>query len=320
MMQSMWSVRSFPEGIRNCYTIAVKSSTKYLIRAAFMYGNYDSRNEIPGFDLHLGPNKWDTVELVSPLQTESKEIIYYVLTDTLQVCLVNTGNGTPFISVLELRPLPNSSYVSQSESLQLFQRLDFGSTTNLTVRYPNDVFDRIWFPSTPNGTKPLSDPSTSLTSNSTGNFRLPQVVMRTGIVPDNPRGFVDFGWIPDDPFLEFFFYLYFTELQQPNSRSVETREFVILLNGEAIGQPLSLDYFRTLALITPNPLKAQTFQFSLRQTQSSSLPPLINAMETYFTKKLPQSSTDQNDRKLSHSSAFPFQVCIFLALSYPFSL
>ncbi|KAG7600251.1 Leucine-rich repeat [Arabidopsis suecica] len=295
MKQSMWSVRSFPEGIRNCYTIAVKSSTKYLIRAAFMYGNYDSRNEIPGFDLHLGPNKWDTVELVSPLQTESKEIIYYVLTDTLQVCLVNTGNGTPFISVLELRPLPNSSYVSQSESLQLFQRLDFGSTTNLTVRYPNDVFDRIWFPSTPNGTKPLSDPSTSLTSNSTGNFRLPQVVMRTGIVPDNPRGFVDFGWIPDDPSLEFFFYLYFTELQQPSSNSADTREFVILLNGEAFSQPLTLNYFRTLVVFSSNPMKQQSFQFSLRQTQSSSLPPLINAMETYFTNKLPQSSTDTND-------------------------
>ncbi|EFH70593.1 hypothetical protein ARALYDRAFT_337334 [Arabidopsis lyrata subsp. lyrata] len=132
--------------------------------------------------------------------------------------------------------------------------------------------------------------------------------MRTGIVPDNPRGFVDFGWIPDDPSLEFFVYLYFTELQQPSSNSAETREFVILLNGKAFGGPLSLNYFQTLALITPNPLKAQSFQFSLRQTQSSSLPPLINAMETYFTKKLPQSSTDQNDRKLSHSSAFPFQL------------
>lgn len=134
MMQSMWSVRSFPDGIRNCYTIAVSNGTKYLIRAAFMYGNYDSRNEIPEFDLHLGPNKWDTVTLESSLQVVSKEIIYYVLTDTLQVCLVNTGNGSPFISVLELRPLPNSSYVTRSESLQLYQRLDFGSSTNQTVR------------------------------------------------------------------------------------------------------------------------------------------------------------------------------------------
>ncbi|KAL1220936.1 putative LRR receptor-like serine/threonine-protein kinase [Cardamine amara subsp. amara] len=296
MIQSMWSVRSFPEGIRNCYTISVKSSTKYMIRAAFMYGNYDSRNEIPSFDLHLGPNKWDTVKFESSsLQTVSKEIIYYVLTDTLQVCLVNTGNGTPFISVLELRPLLNSSYVTQAESLQLFQRLDFGSSTNLTVRYPDDVFDRIWFPSTPIGSKPLSDPSTSLTSNDTGNFRLPKVVMRTGIVPDTPSGSVDFGWNPDDPSQEFYFYLYFTELQRPSSNSVETREFVILLNGELFSQPLTLNYFRTLFLFTLKPLTEQSYQFSLRQTRNSSLPPLINAMETYFTNKLPLSSTDQND-------------------------
>lgn len=311
MMQSMSSVRSFPEGIRNCYTIKVNSSTKYMIRAAFMYGNYDSRNEIPSFDLHLGPNKWDTIKLESSLQVMTKEIIYYVLTDTLQVCLVNTGSGTPFISVLELRPLPNSSYVAQSDSLQLFQRLDFGSSTNLTVRYPDDVFDRIWFPSIPNGSKPLSDSSPSLTSNTTGNFRLPQVVMKTAIVPDTSRGSVDFGWIPDDPSLEFYFYLYFTELQQPSSNSVETREFVILLNGELFSQPLTLSYLTTLVLFTSKPLKEQSFQFSLLQTRNSSLPPLINAMETYFTNKLPQSSTDPNDRKLSHSSVFQVKSAFF---------
>uniref|UniRef100_A0A1J3FQB5 non-specific serine/threonine protein kinase n=2 Tax=Noccaea caerulescens TaxID=107243 RepID=A0A1J3FQB5_NOCCA len=295
MMQSMWSVRSFPEGIRNCYTISVSNSTKYLIRAAFMYGNYDSRNEIPEFDLHLGPNKWDTVRLESPLQTESKEIIYYVSTDTLQVCLVNTGNGTPFISVLELRMLPNSSYVAQSESLQLFQRLDFGSSTNQTVRFPDDVFDRIWFPSTPKGSKRLSDPSTSLARNSSGNFRLPQAIMRTAVIPETTGGSLDFGWKADDPSLEFYFYMYFTEIQEPNSVSQERREFVVSLNGETFSEPLSLDYSKTLVLFVSKPLREESFQFSLIQTRSSNLPPLINAMETYFGNKLPQSSTDQND-------------------------
>ncbi|CAN8288260.1 unnamed protein product [Cochlearia groenlandica] len=295
MMQSMWSLRSFPEGIRNCYTVAVSNNTKYLIRAAFMYGNYDSRNEIPGFDLHLGPNKWDSVTLDSPKHILSKEIIYYTLTDTLQVCLVNTGQGTPFISVLELRMLSNSSYVTQSESLQLFQRLDFGSSTNLTVRYPGDVYNRIWFPSTPSGSKPLSDPSTnSFTSNSTSKFRVPQVVMRTAIIPETTGGSLDFGWTSDDPTLEFYFYMYFTEIQEPSSEN-QRREFLIILNGEAISRPLTLSYTQTLAVFSPTPLKRPTFEFSLRQTSSSTLPPLINAMETYFVNKLPQSSTDQND-------------------------
>ncbi|ESQ30280.1 hypothetical protein EUTSA_v10011309mg [Eutrema salsugineum] len=295
MIQSMLSVRSFPEGIRNCYTVAVNDSTKYLIRAVFMYGNYDSRNEVPEFDLHLGPNKWDTVKLESPLQTVTKEIIHQVLEDTLQVCLVNTGNGMPFISVLELRPLLNSSYVAQSGSLQLFQRLDFGSSRNVTVRYPDDVFDRIWFPFTPIGSKELSDPSTSLSRNSSGNFRVPQVVMRTAIIPERAGGSVDFRWIADDPSLEFYFYMYFMEIQEPSSNSEERREFMVLLNGRTITQPLSLDYLQTLVLLSSKPLTEESYEFSIRQTRNSTLPPLINAIETYFVNKLPQSSTDQND-------------------------
>ncbi|KAF8051032.1 hypothetical protein N665_1813s0001 [Sinapis alba] len=295
MMQSMWSVRSFPEGVRNCYTISVNISAKYLIRAAFMYGNYDTRNELPGFDLHLGPNKWDSVKLESSVGTVSKEIIYSVLTDTLQVCLVNTGNGTPFISVLELRELPNSSYATKSESLQLFQRLDFGSSTNLTVRYPDDVFDRIWFPSIPNGSKQLSEPSTSFSRNSSRMFHLPQAVMRTAVIPVTEGGSVDFGWTPDDPSLEFYFFLYFTGLQEPSSGSVARREFIISLNGNSFDRPFSLNYLETLVLSISNPMSEQSFRFSISETRDSTLPPLINAMEAFFVNKLPQSSTDQND-------------------------
>ncbi|KAK2654561.1 hypothetical protein Ddye_014417, partial [Dipteronia dyeriana] len=53
---NIWFVRSFPENIINCYNIKVSNGTKYLIRATFMYGNYDSQNKVPEFELHLGPN------------------------------------------------------------------------------------------------------------------------------------------------------------------------------------------------------------------------------------------------------------------------
>ncbi|GLT72543.1 hypothetical protein SLA2020_444680 [Shorea laevis] len=39
--QQTWNLRSFPQGNRNCYTINVTRGTKYLIRATFLYGNYD---------------------------------------------------------------------------------------------------------------------------------------------------------------------------------------------------------------------------------------------------------------------------------------
>lgn len=168
------------------------------------------------------------------------------------------------------------------------------------IRFPDDGFDRIWSPSTPVGSKQLSSSSTSLSRNISNDFRLPQVVMRTAIIPETTSGSVDFGWTPDDPSLEFYVFMYFMELQEPNSNSGERREFVIFLNGEAFSPPFNVTYLRTIALFSVSPLSAESFKFSIRQTQDSTRPPLINAMETYFAKKFLQSSTNQNERKLSH--------------------
>ncbi|XWS18917.1 hypothetical protein CRYUN_Cryun32bG0086000 [Craigia yunnanensis] len=63
LWQPFKHVRSFPQGIRNCYSIEVSKGKKYLIRASFNYGNYDSESEVPEFELHLGANLWDTMKL-----------------------------------------------------------------------------------------------------------------------------------------------------------------------------------------------------------------------------------------------------------------
>jgi hypothetical protein len=129
-------VRSFPSGVRNCYKINVTSGTKYLTRTTFYYGNYDNQNKPPQFDLHLGANVWDTVKFTNLSNIKTIEIIYISLQDYIQLCLVNTGKGTPFISAIELRPLNNDSYVTQSarSGLSEFLRLDIGSVTNSEYR------------------------------------------------------------------------------------------------------------------------------------------------------------------------------------------
>ncbi|KAL6137557.1 hypothetical protein ACLB2K_062849 [Fragaria x ananassa] len=102
--QQYWSLRSFPQGTRNCYKINVESATKYLIRASFFYGNYDGENKLPIFELHLGPNLWDSVSLDNASIATNKEIIHYVSAkkDYLDVCVVKTGSGVPFISTIVL--------------------------------------------------------------------------------------------------------------------------------------------------------------------------------------------------------------------------
>ena len=136
--QELEYLRSFPSGVRNCYRINVTSGgTKYLIRASFYYGNYDGLNKPPQFDLHFGPNVLATVRFSNNTSHFTyREIIYTPSQDYIQPCLVNTGNGTPFISVIELRTLNNTAYLTYPANsvLSFWRRSDVGSITNLQYR------------------------------------------------------------------------------------------------------------------------------------------------------------------------------------------
>jgi len=125
--RQLWRLRSFPEGKRNCYKISITRGSKYLIRTIFLYGNYDGRNMSPQFDLLLGANLWDTVTIHNASVDQSNEIIHVPSMDFIQICLVNIGNGTPFITAIELRTLKNDTYVTESGSLKRYQRCDLGS-------------------------------------------------------------------------------------------------------------------------------------------------------------------------------------------------
>jgi len=125
--QQMWTVRSFPEGKRNCYKINITRDSKYLIRTSYLYGNYDGLNKTPQFDTHLGANWWHTVTLSNASTPQGNSLIHVPSRDYLHICLVNTGHGTPFISAIGLRTMPNDIYVTQYESLQTYHRWDLGS-------------------------------------------------------------------------------------------------------------------------------------------------------------------------------------------------
>ncbi|XP_031268857.1 putative leucine-rich repeat receptor-like protein kinase At2g19210 [Pistacia vera] len=88
------TVRSFPEGNKNCYTLnpTQGKNGKYLIRAGFMYGNYDGKNKTPQFDLYLGGSLWETINLDHVYSPLTKEIIHVPSTDYIFVA----NNSTTF--------------------------------------------------------------------------------------------------------------------------------------------------------------------------------------------------------------------------------
>ena len=99
-----------------------------------MYGNYDGKGKTPTFDLYLGVNKWDTGSDRCIKYINKGNYASILIRTHLCFCLVNTGSGTPFISVLEVRPLNNNTYMPKSGSLDLLRRFDCGTTTCKTYR------------------------------------------------------------------------------------------------------------------------------------------------------------------------------------------
>ncbi|KAF7846880.1 hypothetical protein BT93_L3629, partial [Corymbia citriodora subsp. variegata] len=173
----------FPNGTRNCYTLRPdegKGNT-YLVRASFWYGNYDGKNQTPAFDLHIDVNYWITVNSSS---WTYEEIIYTPPRDYIQVCLVNTGSGVPFISALELRLLDNSTYQINSGALVNDWRSNLGSTD--TYRHPKDVYDRIWHNDTySEDLSSVSNTTAIVTSTSNDAYKVPPEVLMTATQTQN---------------------------------------------------------------------------------------------------------------------------------------
>ncbi|RRT77066.1 hypothetical protein B296_00021976 [Ensete ventricosum] len=129
------NLRSFPDGVRNCYTLKpVSRNNTHLVRATFMYGNYDGKNSSVEFDLHIGVNHWKKMTISDPSTIYTAEALSFATDNFTSVCLIDTGGGTPFMSSLELRPLENGlyrEYVNASQSVVLVTRRNMGATKSL---------------------------------------------------------------------------------------------------------------------------------------------------------------------------------------------
>ncbi|XP_023633175.1 probable LRR receptor-like protein kinase At1g51890 isoform X2 [Capsella rubella] len=290
--QQTWSLRSFPEGRRNCYNLTLTVKRKYLIRATFMYGNYDGLNQLPSFDLHIGPNKWTSVSTLGVTNGSIHELIHVLTQDRLQICLVKTGETTPFISSLELRPLSNNTYVTQSGSLIAFARVFFSPTPSF-LRYDEDIHDRTWTPFLDNKTSVISTEASVDTSNF---YNVPQPVAKTAAVPANATQPMTIDWTLDDITAQSYIYMHFAEIE--NLEENATREFNITFNGGRNWY----SYFRPpnfsiTTVFNPGAVSSPDgkFNFTFTKTGNSTLPPLINGLEVYKVLNIEQQETDQDE-------------------------
>ncbi|KAL6851619.1 hypothetical protein ACP4OV_020183 [Aristida adscensionis] len=297
------NVRSFPGGgARSCYTVrSLVAGLKYIVRATFKYGNYDGLRRPPVFDLHVGVNFWTTVNVTDADTPLILEAIVVVPDDFLQVCLVNTGSGTPFISGLDLRPLKSTLYpqANATQGLVLLARMNFGPTDIIDlVRYPDDPHDRFWFPWVdPSSYNSIS--TTKRVQNIDGDlFEAPSKVMQTAVAPRNASGNIEFFWDrearPKDPAPGYIGILHFSELQVLPGGAL--RQFYVNLNGEPwYPKPLSPEYLYSDATYNSNPARNARYNISINATANSTLPPIINAVEVFSVIPTANVGTDSQE-------------------------
>ncbi|KAK3138215.1 hypothetical protein QOZ80_5AG0365930 [Eleusine coracana subsp. coracana] len=298
------NVRSFPDVVRSCYTLgSLTPGSKYLIRATFLYGNYDGLGRLPVFDLHIGVNFWTTVNVTTLHQAELTEVITIVQDDFVQVCLVNTGSGTPFISGLDLRPLKSTLYpqVNATQGLVLLTRNNIGPSEEAAIKYPDDPYDRAWIPWS-NPTRDFSQVSTEKKMKSVASvyFEVPSIVMQTAFTPRNAsKNFDDIYWVavPNHvyPAPEYICILYFAELQILSGNAV--RRFNITINGKLwYPGPYTPLYLHANPVYNERPLYGSSqYDVALTATSDSTLPPIINAVEVFSVISTANVATDPQD-------------------------
>ncbi|KAM7254475.1 hypothetical protein ACFE04_003855 [Oxalis oulophora] len=296
--QQMWNLRSFPNGTRNCYSLNLTRGDRYLIRGNFLYGNYDEKNENPEFDIHIGPNFWATVEIQNSSDSIFIELIHVLSSDYLDVCLVDKGRGTPFISALELRLIDADIYETQIGSLQLYFRVDVGSNASRGPRYKEDIYDRYWSPYYLESYWNQTRVSESLGwLHQDDDFAPPLTAMRTTATPKNDTSPLTIYWYDEATNAKYFVYMYFAELEILQAN--ETREFTINFNDDTwgTGDPYRPSYLNTTTFPSTFGVTSTDgyFTFNLVRTEISTHPPILNAMEVYANVQLSQSDTGKVD-------------------------
>lgn len=137
--QQYMSLRYFPnDDQKYCYTLNVTSRTRYLVRATFLYGNFDNNNVYPKFDVSMGATPWSTIVISDANTVEVIEMIFLAAEPTISVCLSNATTGQPFISTLELRQFNGSMYITEFENqyyMSVSARINFGADSADPVRY-----------------------------------------------------------------------------------------------------------------------------------------------------------------------------------------
>ncbi|KAL5794798.1 hypothetical protein ACOSP7_003392 [Xanthoceras sorbifolium] len=282
------SLRFFPDFQgRKCYGLSVKNvSSLVLVRAQFVYKNYDGLSKPPSFSVSLGTAIATTIDLATN-DPWTEEFLWPVDKDTLSFCLHSIPDGGfPVISSLEVRPQPQGAYQTGMEKisnklLRKSYRINSGYV-NGSLRYPQDMYDRIW--DADEDYAPLHVSSgfnflVNLSSSPSIRESPPEAVLQNARVLAR-RDALTYNF-PLDTFGDYYIVLYFAGIL-PVSPT-----FSVLINGDVAESNYTVRSSEAGALyLTRNGIKSLNITIKI-----ISFNPQVNALEVYEIIEIPSEAS-----------------------------
>ncbi|CAF1947973.1 unnamed protein product [Brassica oleracea] len=102
-------------------------------------------------------------------------------------------------------------YETPHDKLMLIARRDVGSISNISVRYKDDAYDRLWTPRQFENFTILNT-SLSIDQTSSNSLQPPLIVMRTANAPRRAIQYINMLLEPKDPKGKFYIYMHFAEI------------------------------------------------------------------------------------------------------------
>ncbi|BBM97641.1 hypothetical protein MPTK1_1g07220 [Marchantia polymorpha subsp. ruderalis] len=286
------TLRYFPgPADKSCYTFKVSTSIPHLIRFMFLGGNFTSGLTQPAsFSVSIATLHLLDIQVSDPWTPIIREVTFVPITENFAICFQRGPSHVPFVSSLELRPLPISYYQLSIESIVLTNivRIDCGRKSGSPViRYPDDLQDRLW----------ASDPK---------NLSIKSIANNNAIIDNRlyydteaPISVLQSAWSDSritllqeyDPSQTtsavqlYYILLYFVEIAETNSTDV--REVMVYLDKDPLKvNPLRVNRstYSTFQFGLPLLLQATqalTINLTIVPSEDSTLGAILNAVEIY---------------------------------------
>ncbi|KAG6543608.1 hypothetical protein Mapa_014971 [Marchantia paleacea] len=284
------TLRYFPgPADKSCYTFKVSTDNSYLIRMMFLGGNFTSGlAQPPIFSVSIGTLYWGDIQVSDPWTPIITELTFVPVIANLPICFQRGSSHVPFVSSLELRPLPPSYYqlsLAQAVFTNIF-RIDCGlKSGSPVIRYPDDPHDRLW----------ASDPKNLSIKSITNNN--PKVDNTLYYDTEAPISVLRSAWsdrrismLQEVPKSLEVYFLQFYLVEIAEVKPTDVRELMVYVDDELLKQnPFRVNgstkapYQFGVALFLPA-YQSKVINVTIVPTENSTLGAMMNAVELYGVK------------------------------------